>query len=49
MEYRIRERQRKEKVHVGDSPVKLNEKKSERELEQEMKTKETFFVGVRTT
>ena len=31
---------------VGNRPAKLNEKKSDRELEQEIKkTKETFFVG----
>ena len=39
LEYRQEKDREKEKVHVGDSPVKLNEKKSERELEQEMKNK----------
>ena len=43
MEYRTRERQRK-----SDGPPKLNEKKGDRDLEREIKTKETFFVG-RTT
>ena len=48
LEYRGRERQRKEKV--GERSEKLNKKKSDRELEQEIKkkTKETNFVG-RTT
>ena len=51
MEYRARERQRSENEKVGDRPVKLNKKKSDRDLEREIKkkqTKETFFVG-RTT
>ena len=30
----------KEKVHEGNSPAKLNERKSERELEREIKNKE---------
>ena len=39
----------KDRGKVGDRPAKLNEKKSDRELEREIKkTKETFFVG-RTT
>ena len=29
----------KEKVHAGDRPAKLDERKSERELEREMKNK----------
>ena len=41
MEYRERERQRKE--NVGDRPAKFNEKKSDRELEREIKNKKTFF------
>ena len=39
MEYRTRERQRK-----SDGPAKLNEKKGDRDLEREIKTKETFFL-----
>ena len=38
IEYRARERQRK-----SDRPAKLNEKKGDRDLEREIKTKETFF------
>ena len=42
LEYRARERRRKEKL--GGRPVKLNEKKSDRDLEREIKkTKEKFF------
>ena len=37
-----------EKEKVGDKLAKLNEKKSDRELVRQIKTKETFFVG-RTT
>ena len=35
LEYRARERQRKEKV--GGRPAKLNERKGDRDLEREMK------------
>ena len=42
LEYRYRERQRKEKV--GDSPAKLNTKKSDRELEREIKNKGGIFL-----
>ena len=38
----------RENETVGDRPGKLHEKKSDRELEREKKTKETLFVG-RTT
>ena len=49
LEYRARERQRSENERVGDRPAKLNEKKSDRDLERKIKkTKDTFFVG-RTT
>ena len=48
LEYRARERQRSENERVGDRPAKLNEKKSDRDPERKIKTKETFFVG-RTT
>ena len=46
LEYRGRERQRNEKE--GDRLAKLNEKKSVRELEREIETKESNFAG-RTT
>ena len=47
LEYRARERQRKEKV--GGRPAKLNEKKGDRGLEREIKNRgDIFFVG-RTT
>ena len=47
LEYRARERQRKEKV--GGRPAKLNERKGDRDLEREMKNwRRLFFVG-RTT
>ena len=39
LEYRASERQKK----VGGRPAKLNEKKGDRDLEREIKTKETFF------
>ena len=38
LEYRARERKK-----MGGRPAKLNEKKGERDLEREIKTKETFF------
>ena len=37
------ERRRSAEVKVGGRPAKLNEKKSDRDLEREIKTKETFF------
>ena len=37
-----------EKEKVGDRPAKLNEKKSDRELNPEIKKKETNFVGRKT-
>ena len=40
LEYRASERQKK----VGGRPAKLNEKKGDRDLEREIKTKETFFL-----
>ena len=41
-EYGERERQGKEEV--GDRPAKLNEKKSDRELEREIENKGDIFV-----
>ena len=38
----------REKEKVGGRPVKLNKKKGDRDLEQDKKPKETFFVGRRT-
>jgi len=38
----------REKEKVGDRPAKLNEKKSDRELEREIKNKGDIFCG-RTT
>ena len=39
----------REKEKVGDRPVKLNEKKGNRDLEQEIKNKgDSFFVGKTT-
>ena len=44
--WNIEQEKDREKEKVGDRPAKLNEKKSDRELEREIKkTKETFFVG----
>ena len=42
LEYREKEKDRK-KEKVEDRPAKFNEKKSDRELEREIKTEETFF------
>ena len=42
LEYRGRERERKEKV--GDRPAQLNEEKSDRELEQEIKRQRRHFL-----
>ena len=41
LEYRAREDREKEKM--GGRPAKLNEKKGDRDLEREIKTKETIF------
>ena len=38
-----RERGREKKEKVGDRPAKLNEKKSDRELEREIKNKGDIF------
>ena len=46
LQYRARERQRKRER--GSRPAKLNEKKGDRELEQEIKKKGVIFFG-RTT
>ena len=46
--WNIEKEKYREKEKVGHRPAKLNEKKGERDLEREIKTKETFFVG-RTT
>ena len=46
--WNIEKERDREKEKVGDRPAKLNEKKGDRELEREIKTKEIFFVG-RTT
>ena len=43
LEYRARERQRSENERVADRPVKLNEKKSVRDLEREIKNKGDIF------
>ena len=42
--WNVKQEKDKEKEKVGDRPAKLNEKKSNRELEREIKTKNTFFV-----
>ena len=42
LEFRTRESQRKEKV--GGRPVKLNEKKSDRQLERAIKDKRDIFL-----
>ena len=42
LEYRARERQKKKRK--SGRPAKLNEKKGDRDLEREIKTKETFFL-----
>ena len=34
----------REKEKVGGRPAKLNDKKSDRDLERQMKKKETFFL-----
>ena len=44
LECRARERQRK-REQLGGRPAKLNKKKGDRDLEREIKTKDTFFVG----
>ena len=41
--WNIEQEKDREKEKVGDRPAKLNEKKSNRELEGEKKAKETFF------
>ena len=46
--WNIEKERDREKEKVGDRPAKLNEKKGDRELEREIKTKEVFFVE-RTT
>ena len=46
--WNIEKEKDREKEKVGDRLAKLNEKKRYRELEREIKTKETFFV-TRTT
>ena len=38
-----REREREKKEKVGDRPAKLNEKKSDRELQREIKNKGDIF------
>ena len=38
-----REREREKKEKVGDRPAKLNEKKSDRELQREIKNKADIF------
>ena len=43
LEYRARERQRSENGRVGDRPAKLNEKKSDRDLERKIKNKGDTF------
>ena len=45
MEYRERERQTKRESRRQARPAKLNEKKGDRELEREIKTKEVFCSG----
>ena len=39
-----RERERQKKRQVGDRPAKLNEKKSDRELEREIKKPRRHFL-----
>ena len=41
--WNIEQEKDREKEKVGGRPAKLNEKKGDRDLEREMKTKETFF------
>ena len=40
----LKEREGREKKEVGDRPAKLNEKKSERELEGQKKSKKYIFL-----
>ena len=42
--WNIEKEKDKEKEKGGDRPSKLNDKKHDRELEREMKTKETIFL-----
>ena len=44
LEYRARERQRSENERVGDRPAKLNEKKSDRDLERKIKKQRRHFL-----
>ena len=46
--WNIEQKKDRVKEKVGGGPAKLKEKKGDRDLEREKKTKETFFVG-RTT
>ena len=41
LEYKARERQRTKKEKVGGRPAKLNEKKGDRDLQREIKNKQT--------
>ena len=43
--WNIEQEKDREKEKVGGRPVKLNEKKGDRDLEREIKTKETFFCS----
>ena len=44
-----KEKDRAEKEKVGDRQVKLHEKKSDRELQREIRNKEDIFFVGRTT
>ena len=43
--WNIEQKKDREKEKAGGRPEKLNEEKGDRDLEREIKTKETFFVG----
>ena len=43
--WNIEQEKDREKEKVGGRPVKLNEKKGDRDLEREIKTKEAFFCS----
>ena len=45
--WNIEKEKDREKEKVGDRPAKLNEKKSDRELEREIKKKETLGPFIR--
>ena len=46
--WNIEQEKDKEKENLGGRPAKLNEKNGDRDLEQGIKAKETFFGGRKT-